>query len=84
MRDLKTQNLQTQVAADKKNATDEEISARVVSDLTRVANINKANFDEAKANRDHVDKEIRDAVSWIDWAHGRLAEIARRSAELSD
>ena len=84
MRDLKTQNLQTHVAADKKNATDEEISARVISDLTRVANINKANFDEAKANRDHVDKEIRDSVSWMDWAHGRLAEIARRSAELSD
>jgi hypothetical protein len=34
LRDLKTQNLQTQVAADKKNGTDEEISARVISDLT--------------------------------------------------
>jgi hypothetical protein len=49
-----------------------------------VANINQNNFNEAKANRDHVDKEIRDTASWIDWAHGRIAEIARRSAELAD
>jgi len=34
LRDLKTENVNEQVAADQKNNTDEDIGARVISDLT--------------------------------------------------
>jgi uncharacterized protein YdiU (UPF0061 family) len=57
---------------------------RLIGELTNVANINKGNFDEAKEYRNHIDKEIGDSVNWINWAHGRLAEIARKTAELLD
>lgn len=56
LRDLKTENVNMQVAADKKNATDEEIGQRVIGELTKIANINKANLDEAKGNRERIEK----------------------------
>jgi hypothetical protein len=41
LRDLKTENVNVQVAADAKNNTDEEIMAEVIGDLTNVASMNK-------------------------------------------
>jgi hypothetical protein len=41
LRDLKTENVQVQVQADRKNLTDEDIGGRTIQDLTAIANINK-------------------------------------------
>jgi hypothetical protein len=79
LRDLKTENLNVQVAADKKNATDEEIGGRTISELTNVANINAGNVDNAKSVTARVENDIKDTHAWINWANGRLAEIAFRT-----
>jgi len=84
LRDLKTENVQVQTAADRKNATDEDIGARIIGDLTNVANINKQNWVDAKNYRENLEKQLTESFNWVKWANNRLAEIARRSEELSD
>jgi len=84
LRDLKTENVLNQVQADKKNLTDEDISSRVIGDLTNVANINKANWENARDYRENLEHQLIDSVNWVNWANNRLTEIARRSEELSD
>ena len=52
--------------------------------MTNVANINKVNWNNAKAYREDIEKQLVDSVNFVKWANGRLAEIARRSEALSD
>jgi hypothetical protein len=58
LRDLKTENVQIQVQADNKNITDEDIGARIIGELTQVANINQQNWKNAKIYRESVDAQI--------------------------
>lgn len=44
---------------DKKNITDEEIGLKVITELTKVVDMNRRSFNDAKAHRDWVDSEIR-------------------------
>jgi len=68
LRDLKTENVQVQAQADRKNVTDEDIGARIIGDLTEVANINKNNWNDAKNYRESVESQIRENVQWTNWA----------------
>ncbi|KAM3131266.1 hypothetical protein pb186bvf_016584 [Paramecium bursaria] len=84
LRDLKTENVNVQAAADRKNNTDEEILASVIGDLTNVAALNKKNLDNIAAVRADVEAQIKDTYGWINFAEGRLAEIARKSETLGE
>jgi hypothetical protein len=69
---------------DKKNITDEEIGLKVITELTKVVDMNRRSFNDAKAHRDWVDSEIRDSSEFIEWAHARIAEISKRSIDLEE
>ncbi|KAM3137452.1 hypothetical protein pb186bvf_010425 [Paramecium bursaria] len=84
LRDLKTENVNVQAAADKKNNTDEAISASVIADLTTVSLLNKKNYDNLAAVRADVEAQIRDTYGWLNFAEGRLAEIARKTESLQE
>ncbi|CAK71875.1 unnamed protein product (macronuclear) [Paramecium tetraurelia] len=84
LRDLKTENVNVQAAADKKNNTDEEIFSQVIGDLTNVASLNKQQWERLGAVRTDVEAQVRDGYSWLAWAEARLAEIERRNAQLQD
>jgi hypothetical protein len=84
LNDLKMANLEAQNMADKKNMTDEEIGAKVIGELTKVMDINRKTWQDAKDHRDWVDGEVKAAIDFINWAHGRIAEIDRRGVELEE
>ena len=44
---------------DKKNITDEEIGLKVITELTKIVDINRRSFGDAKAHRDWVDAEMK-------------------------
>ena len=77
---------------DKKNITDEEIGLKVITELTKIVDINRRSFGDAKAHRDWVDAEmkvtqnyfdhIKDSMEFIEWAHARIAELSKRSIDL--
>ncbi|CAK70092.1 unnamed protein product (macronuclear) [Paramecium tetraurelia] len=84
LRDLKTENVNVQAAADKKNNTDEEIFSQVIGDLTNVAALNKQQWERLGAVRTDVEAQVRDGYQWLAWAEARLAEIVRRNNQLQD
>ncbi|CAD8059331.1 unnamed protein product [Paramecium primaurelia] len=84
LRDLKTENVQVQAAADKKNNTDEEIFSQVIGDLTNVASLNKQQWESLGVVRGDVEAQISEGYQWLAWAESRLAEIERRNAQLQD
>ncbi|KAM3136884.1 hypothetical protein pb186bvf_010969 [Paramecium bursaria] len=84
LNDLKTTNIEAQQAADEKNNTDEEIGLRRISALTRVQELNQKAWTNAKAHREVIGQDYRNAEDYINWATQRISEIDRRSVELQE
>lgn len=70
--------------ADRKNITDEEIGAKVVREMSKVNDMNKQAWNDAKGHRDWIESEITDAMNYLKWAQSRIVDIDRRQVELEE
>ncbi|CAD8158906.1 unnamed protein product [Paramecium octaurelia] len=84
LNDLKTSNIEAQGVADEKNISDEEIGQARIAALSKVNELNQKAWASAKARREQIGVEYREATDYIAWATQRLADIDRRSVELQE
>ncbi|CAD8146793.1 unnamed protein product [Paramecium octaurelia] len=84
LNDLKTSNIEAQGVADEKNISDEEIGQARIAALSKVNELNQKAWASAKARREQIGIEYREATDYIAWATQRLADIDRRSVELQE
>ncbi|CAD8046280.1 unnamed protein product [Paramecium primaurelia] len=84
LNDLKTSNIEAQGVADEKNISDEEIGQARIAALSKVNELNQKAWANAKARREQIGIEYREATDYIAWATQRLADIDRRSVELQE
>ncbi|CAD8049752.1 unnamed protein product [Paramecium sonneborni] len=84
LNDLKTSNIEAQGVADEKNISDEEIGQARIAALSKVNELNQKAWASAKARREQIGIEYREATDYIAWATQRLADIDRRSIELQE
>ncbi|CAK66874.1 unnamed protein product (macronuclear) [Paramecium tetraurelia] len=84
LNDLKTSNIEAQGVADEKNISDEEIGQARIAALSKVNELNQKAWASAKARREQIGVEYREATDYIAWATQRLADIDRRSIELQE
>ncbi|CAD8177925.1 unnamed protein product [Paramecium pentaurelia] len=84
LNDLKTSNIEAQGLADEKNISDEEIGQSRIAALSKVNELNQKAWASAKARREQIGIEYREATDYIAWATQRLADIDRREVELEE
>ncbi|CAD8205867.1 unnamed protein product [Paramecium octaurelia] len=84
LNDLKTSNIEAQGLADEKNISDEEIGQSRIAALSKVNELNQKAWASAKARREQIGVEYREATDYIAWATQRLADIDRREVELEE
>ena len=59
LNDLKQANLEAQSVADEKNTTDEEIGNHVITELTKIHQLNVDTFAKTRAQREWIDNEFK-------------------------
>jgi len=84
LRDLKQANVDSQANADEVNRTQETQLGKQISDLTWIADQNKAVGDESTAHRKHIESEIQVTAEYLAWINNRRNDINKKRETLRE